>query len=374
MRSLLVVLMAARALLAQETPLVRLQRESAASRKSPDDRVQPAALHQALRDWLEWRLPRNEDSTTQFSHVEAILLGELREARLTVPDGLEPWEIPSGYVQFELKLLPELPHVLFVIAGVTVPCGVDQVVYMYHYDPGGRTRVFEDHPKIPFGYTGPSIQVSDPDSQGRRLLLTDYMTIQCASTWMGMAYSVYRLSTSTAAADLVLSGQHGFWLSIDGPEFVLRPEELMLEFLDRSVDNGVHNRTEIQRYSFADGVQRLDPVAFQPQDFAEEWLTRPWSEMQSRSAAGTKPWHERLYADGVGANYDRVVECSGRPNRWLIGLYIKDKRTFFLVHDLGNYRYEMEAVSATKPSGCPGSGPASDKHPWLSDAELKALQ
>jgi len=78
--------------------------------------------------------------------------------------------------------------------------------------------------------------------------------------------------------------------------------------------------------------------------------------MRSRSAAGTKPWHDRLYADGVD-NYDRVVECSGRPNRWLIGLNL-----------------EMEAVSATKPSGCPGSGPASDKHPWLSDAELKALQ
>ena len=78
----------------------------------------------------------------------------------------------------------------------------------------------------------------------------------------------------------------------DGPEFVLKPDELIMEFLDASVDVTVHNRTQIHRYSFgAETVQRLDPVAFQPQDFAEEWLTRPWTEMQSRSEPETEEWH-----------------------------------------------------------------------------------
>ena len=53
---------------------------------------------------------------------------------------------------------------------------------------------------------------------------------------------------------------------------------------------------------------------------------------------------------------------------------------YFLVQDLGNYRYEMESVSASRPSGCPGAGLhndwgyASDKHPWLSATELKAVR
>ena len=37
-------------------------------------------------------------------------------------------------------------------------------------------------------------------------------------------------------------------------------------------------------------------MALQPQDFAEEWLTRPWSEMESRSDPATKALHEAVGA------------------------------------------------------------------------------
>ena len=70
---------------------------------------------------------------------------------------------------------------------------------MYHFDERGRTRVFEDHPTSKWGYGGATLQLSGPDSQGRRLLLTHYMSVQCASAWMGMAYSVYRLRAFLAA-------------------------------------------------------------------------------------------------------------------------------------------------------------------------------
>jgi len=48
-------------------------------------------------------------------------------------------------------------------------------------------------------------------------------------------------------------------------------------------------------------------------------------------------------------------------------------QTYFLVKDLGNYRFEMEAVSDSEFEGCPGEGFPSDKHPWLSVEQLKAL-
>ena len=44
------------------------------------------------------------------------------------------------------------------------------------------------------------------------------------------------------------------------------------------------------------------------------------------------------------------------------------------MRELGNYRYQMESVSDERPAGCPGQTSASDKHPWLSPAELKALR
>jgi hypothetical protein len=187
-----------------------------------------------------------------------------------------------------------------------------------------------------------------------------------------MTYAVYRMSSAQPPEPL-FSSEHGFWMgnADDGRLFVLKPDELMIEFLDGSADVGVHNRTYLLRYSFADGVKRLEPVAFQPQDFAEEWLTRPWSEMQSRSAPETQKWHTKLHAS-FGGSYNNVVLCAVKPDRWSLGLeqdYIGDRKleipisVHFLIHDLGNYRFEMEAVSDSEFEGCPGEGAPSDKHP-----------
>jgi hypothetical protein len=123
-------------------------------------------------------------------------------------------------------------------------------------------------------------------------------------------------------------------------------------------------------------------MAFQPQDFAEEWLTRPWSEMQVHSAPTTQKWHAKLHADFVLGNYTHVTLCAAKPDRWSIGLELtfmggkelKDPiEAHLLVRDLGNYRFEMEAVSDSEFEGCPGEGSPSDKHPWLSVEQLKAL-
>jgi hypothetical protein len=96
-----------------------------------------------------------------------------------------------------------------------------------------------------------------------------------------------------------------------------------------------------------------------------------------------------LHADFVLAEYSAVVPCAERPGRWTIALDIthvgerklpEPLERYFLVRDLGNYRYQMEAVGDSRPAGCPGkglasdSGNVSDRHPWLSPAELKALQ
>jgi hypothetical protein len=217
-----------------------------------------------------------------------------------------------------------------------------------------------------------------------------YITAQCSSTWMAMAYSVYRLSAGGASAERLLAAQHDFWLTDAGPEYILKPNELIIQFLGSSMDADIHNRTRIHRYSFAGSVRRLDPVALQPQDFVEEWLTRPWTEMQSRSAAGTRRWHGRLYAESVSAEYQRVMPCTAKPGHWLIGLDIyriggkrlgKPRNAWFLVQDPGDFHYGMAAVGSSMPAAqCPGAalytGPAevSEKHPSLSAAELRKLK
>ena len=319
MRTVLVVLLAAAALFGQEATLVRLKQEATHMRvlfeeggKQSEKDTAPTAVRLALRDWIGSRLLQTTGTRGEFRHLEATMQGELRKAGL--PD------LGFGHVGIELKWQPEVPDALFAVARVSVGCGTDDSIYIYRFLGNGWVRVLDDHPKSSWGYTAAEPELSEQDSQGHRLFLTHYVSVQCGSSWMRMVYSIYRLGAPADAHELLLSGEHGFWRDKE-PEFVVKPEELIMEFLDASLDVSIHNRTQIHRYSFAGGVHRLDPVALQPQDFAEEWLTRPWSEMQSRSVLEVKKWHERLHS--VGAGYSGVIPCVARPGRWLIALDIK---------------------------------------------------
>jgi len=353
-----------------------------------------ARVHAALLSWIESQLPMGRSAIAiKSSDWEAAMRRQLASAGIAEKEAEttagQPAEQPDfddpGFndVNVALTWKPELLGMLFVTGTVGVRCGGDQAVYGYRFDANGWARVITDHPASDFGYGWSALEVSDADSQGRRLLLTHRSSVQCASTWMRMTYSVFRMaSDATTPPVSLLSGVHSFWMGNedDGLVFALKPEELILELLDSSVDGGIHNRTQIHRYNFVDGVKRLEPVALQPQDFAEEWLTQPWSEMRSMSLPETQKWHGKYH--NQAGEYSNVVPCAAEPDRWSIGFHVAqiDGRTLpepfqvnFLVRDLGNYRFEMEAGSDTEFEGCPGEGSPSDKHPWLSVEQLKAL-
>jgi hypothetical protein len=349
-----------------------------------------ARVHAALRSWLESRLPMGRSAlAVKSSDLEAAMRKELAAAGIAPRESFdtspEQWlnnlDAPFSSVTVAFAWKPEAPDILFATAGVGVGCGQDEAVYGYRFDANGWARVVDDYPVSDWGYGYATLELSEPDYQGRRLLLIHRTIVQCASNWRNMAYSVYRIGPSPPAPEPLLSGEHGFYMA-DYELFVLKPDELIIEFLDQSVDGGVHNRTNILRYKFADRVKRLEPLAFQAQDFAEEWLTRPWSEMRSMSAPATQKWHGKLHADYSIGEYSNVVLCAAKPDRWSIGLeirYIGEKElkepldVFLLVRDLGNYRYEMEAVGDSAFEECPGEGSPSSDHPWLSLEQLRAL-
>ena len=212
MRKVLLGLFLTGALFGQGTALDRLKIEAARAKALPssnDDHSAVVALHTALRDWIESRLPQAAGSaeSAELYNLEGTLRRELADA---IPDAsvspdLGPEGPGLGYLGFEFKWFPELPDALVVIAHVSVDCGSDDSVYLYRFHLGGRVRVFNDRPESKWGYTGAALALSDPDSQGRRLLLVHYVSVQCASSWMGMAYSVYGLAAQPDARELLLS-------------------------------------------------------------------------------------------------------------------------------------------------------------------------
>jgi hypothetical protein len=111
----------------------------------------------------------------------------------------------------------------------------------------------------------------------------------------------------------------------------------------------------------SDCVQRIDPVALQPQDFVHEWMTRPWGEMQSRSSDGLEKWHKFLHGDG--GEYEFVQPCAERSGVTQIGAAFgaigeletpEPLSVYFLVEDHGGYSYKMSEISFDRQEGCPG--------------------
>jgi hypothetical protein len=347
---------------AQDEALARLQadavrmRTAKLTRDNFDEIMAPIRV--AQRNWIESKLPQSRrEFLDRAERLEAELERDLKEAGLAsddVPEKDDFEGVGFGYASVNVQRFAELPDMAFVTASATIPCGAEDSVYGYKFDDSGWRRVIDVHDQ---GMGDAKLQLSDPDSSGQRLLLVDWYSQQCVSTWRGTRYNVFRLDWDNGVARPAFEDHTGFWMGDDEwPLFVLSPTTMTVEFSDSSVDASIHHRTKIQRYVFTPATQRVDPVALQPQDFAEEWLTRPWSEMESRSAPVTRSLHESFGGRDTGGDYVEMTQCSPEQPVWLAGFDIdfigdkqlsKPRRVYLQIRDLGNYRYRMESRRPT---------------------------
>ena len=331
-------------------------------------RERTTGLDDALRDWIESRLPKSKgaldaDNSALQTHMKA----ELLRAGVLAPADAED---EYGYIgRLDLSRPSEFPEALTVVAGITVPCGSYDSVYVYDYSGGPPRRVFEARGGSEQDANVSAVYFSKPNTSGNHLLLTLRYAIQCGASWDGLSYDLFRLGTGASAAVPIFSGQHDIWRGTDHPYNVeLTPDELSIELLDRSIDPAIHNRTHVLHYKLGPAaVERTDPVALQPPDFVDEWLTRPWAEMESRSSTGDRDklgkWHNFLSGGFLAGDINIVQSCTEKLEdwkvavnlSWLAGKQLPEQFTlYFVVHELGKYRFEMAAISFEPPDGCPG--------------------
>jgi hypothetical protein len=388
---LFIILVSSAGLAAQDSAMERVVTEATRLRQNDNARQpdfeqamkgmrdQSAGLNDALRDWVELRLPSSKGSLeSELPLFQSRLNAELWRAGALAP---ESTEVQYGYVsRLEVSRPAEFPEGITITIGISVPCGVYDSVYVYDYRGGAPRRVLESRGTREHDENISDIYFSRQDAIGSRLILTLRYAVQCGSSWNGLSYDLFRFSADSNIAVPVFSGEHGIWFVGDEPYHVrLKPDELLIELRDRSIDSSIHNRTHVLRYSIGSlGVQRVDPVALQPQDFVDEWLSRPWPEMASRSS-GTereklKEWHEFLSGDIVAGDIDFVQSCSERPDDWQVSVSLRrvaGKRLpepftlYFLVHRLEKYRFEMAEISFDEQDGCPGESPPSTDRPSL---------
>ncbi len=239
--------------------------------------------------------------------------------------------------------------------GVTVPCGVDNSVYVYRFAAKSRVRILEGDGAGKYGNYLDDVQFSKPDASGNRLLFASWSGVQCASVWNGLDYRLYRIGPSADEAKPIFSGYHSFTIDADGG-IKLTPDELLLELTAEGLEAGFRRAYVLHYRIDAKGVTRIDPVALQPQDFVQEWINQPWSEMESRSAPSLVKWHARFHSDTelFFGDFDFSQPCGKRPGYTQVAVESEPRTVYFLVKDRGGFRYEMGDISYDRQSGCPG--------------------
>ncbi|MGA2740431.1 MAG: hypothetical protein ABSG65_23715 [Bryobacteraceae bacterium] len=215
-------------------------------------------LKHFLRDWIESRLPANLAALDrEYQGLGAQLTAELWRAGLTEP---EKPSAEAGYVSsVNLSRPMEYPGVLMVEAGVTVPCGFDVSIYIYHYKTDSRIRLLEADGNGKWGNQVAETLFSAPDTLGRRAFYASWSGVQCASVWNMLDYRLFRIDADGDHVAPILAETHSYadW----DAQVKLTPEELLLELSAEAMEGGFR-RTYIMHYSLgSDGVQRIDPVA-----------------------------------------------------------------------------------------------------------------
>jgi hypothetical protein len=372
-------LMAVTALLGQDAALERVSLASARVREAAANlpefadapRKQLTDLHLALRDWIESRLPKTKaELDAGLPLLQQSLTADLARTGLLGGDDFKYGTI----AEIKLSRPPEYPEALLAIASVGAGGGRDEAVYLYDWSDGNPVRKLESIPDANVGVWA-AIDFSTADDRGNRLAVVTRFCTHCEGCWSGMGYTLYRLGRGSAPGARLRSGDE--FVYCYNYEIKMKPDDFLLEFPGFGIDTNFLMRTHVLHYKVGeDGAVRIDPVAYEPRDFVDEWLTRPWDEMAGWSSANAreelKKWHGVLHSDTVLGDFKFVQRCTQKPGQWQIAVdlgWVAGKelpeplRVYFLVQQKGKDRFQMTGISFHRQSGCSSQASPSAQHP-----------
>jgi hypothetical protein len=391
--SLLAALLAAPGAPAQERGLTPVVQALAAVRGTHGINTQRDAgpeltpVKRALRGWVEARLasaPPGPGAADRLAGLQKQLNGEIAAAGLTCEGGspaehrcedrtlgFDNQNAERGYLGEVAVSLIEGGRYLQVQTNVGVTCGYDESLYLYEPRGGAwRLALLSEQDRYDEKDYRPqnliSVSVSPPARDGKApLALTLGYSPWCSSNWQELYSRLWRLSPTDPAPRPLADDRDSLFIGdSDFARGDVTGRDALVEFLGDSVDGGVLVRLHFRRYRIGprDKLRRIGPVALDPADFVEEWLTAPWREARSWSAAGADPgalarWRRRLHRTHLYGDFDdpRLRRCRADRSLWQVGLELPEGegRTYhFLVRWRAPYALSMMAIRRRAFHGC----------------------
>ncbi len=320
--------------------------------------------HQLI-EWVESKLPSKLEDPAAFAMT---LNKELRETGLICPEGHCGADNNLGLLG-ELKLASATasPDWLIVVTSVGIVCECDQSIYLYEKRGGHWIRQVESeqngYGKAEYRPQWVEGTLSEPDAQGERMFLTTGFNPACWSVWQEGYFRLFRIGTQTAK---ILDWEQSM-LNI-GEEIHERvePRDVLIEYGSTGIEPGFVRRHVLHFEVEGDRTRRIEPIALQPEDFVDEWLSLEWPKATAWSVPRLEVVHSKLRGDAVDG-YAYAQQCTERPREWQVAVEFEKLGTFFfLIEDRGEHRYRMIDASTQRQQGCPGEQRIDyDRHPTL---------
>jgi len=285
---------------------------------------------------------------------------------------------PRGFVD-DVHLSYLNSRYLLVRTNVGVLCGYDESAYVYAWRENRWALFFEteqnDYRK---GHYTPqnlfSVSISAGKANQLPLVLTLGYSPWCQSAWQKLFARLWRVSETNSSPPPIFDLTDVVYLNDDGPRERLSDNDALFAFESSSVDGDVFTRTHVWHLAANDrSARRLEPIALNPRDFVDEWLTRPWNEgVGWIDAAAHSPtfrgWYDRFHErGGIFGEFDgSALHCRSDKTLWQVGFtqqagpHNPDLTAYFLVRWMAPYRFSLVDIRTSKSRDCDVKDPMRD--------------
>jgi len=343
-----------------------------------------------FRDWIESRMT-GFDQGGDVRALGATLHAALAGAGLLCGDLNDEcdWNF-LGYVD-DVRV-SRAGAFLVVVTAVGISCGFDESAYVYTWDGQRWRRVWEHErtsytPKAYLPQIIHDVQISPPDANGARLVLTLGSQTICGGAFKDIYARAWRLESGDMAGLPAPSAVEGKaaaptygppvldWTAHANDAYPpiqgrVRPDAVVVGFTAGGQTSGeVHSAIRHFRIERRTATQ-VDPIASLPRDFIVEWLSAPWDESRTRSeSASLEARHGELHrTDGVGDFPEATFRCSGDEDLWQVvtQLYEGPKR-YYLVRWQRPYRFAVVDISEKPYADCSVKDSRGETYPNVFD-------
>jgi hypothetical protein len=335
-----------------------------------------------LRDWIESRVSALQWNGVRWNPDPVVLQeqlnDELNRAKLICNSQLKiPCPEQSG-LGFLGPVVLDIKRESFLIVrtrvGIQV-CGDDDSAYAYQSSDHQWRRFwqseqnyYEEEKYFPQTLREVLISPTDFRPNGDRtehLILTLGTEPWCSSNWHDVYYRVWRTEGADVEPELLLSGSD--WGYVDSVHGSIGRAGIFTEY---TAGDGVvePDRPEIRHYVLKKGkLERVDPVALNPPNFAAFWLAHPWPEIARWTAEGSrsqlKEWLQRNKGPFGEFDYP-TLHCENQPDLWQVSTVAGEngkRPIYFLIRWRPPYHFTMVSASARPWPGCKQEDPEADE-------------